>query len=143
MTDYLARNRSEGTFTPEQLFAGEAPIQTEGGHTVVSGQNLAQYTIVAYTAAGKLTKWDDTAVADADASADTVNLPTTVAQPAGVLMHACDASGGDVTGQAIYLTGCFSDEALTWPTALAAATTAARQASLRSFGARFTVARLG
>jgi hypothetical protein len=143
MTDYLAQNQSEGTFTPEELLAGGRVYQTEGGKTVVSGQNLARFTIVAYDANGKLTAWDDTAVADADASEDTVNLPTTVAKPVGVMLHACDASGGDKTGQAIAFDGCFSDQALVWPASLSAASTLLRQAALAKFGANFTVARLG
>lgn len=141
MPDYLAQNQTEGTYTPENLLAGEAPIQSQGGLIVVSGQNLPRFQIVAYDAAGKLTAWDDTAVADADATSDTVNIPTTVAKPAGILLHACDASGGDKAGQAIYSAGCFNHELLTWPAGLT--TLIARRAALRNFGAPFTVGALG
>jgi hypothetical protein len=144
MPDYLASNTDLGAWNEEQVFAGEADIVTEGGKTVVSGQNLARFTIVAYDAAGKLTKWDDTAVSDVDSQSDTViNLPTTVAKPVGILMHAVDATAADKTGAAILVGGVFNDAILVWPSDLVSATTLARQVALAKFGAPFRVAALG
>lgn len=61
MPDYLAQNQDEGTFTPEQLFAGEGPIVTRGGDTVASGQNLSRFHLVAMNEDGELVAWNNVA----------------------------------------------------------------------------------
>jgi hypothetical protein len=60
MTEYLAQNADEGTFTPAELFAGEEPIVTRGGETVALGQNLAAKQIVAMNEDGELVAWAPT-----------------------------------------------------------------------------------
>jgi hypothetical protein len=137
--DYLAQNQSEGSWAPEGLRAGDQPLKTRGGETLVTGQNLARLTIVAYDATNKLTQWDHTAVADADASGDTVNLPTSVAYPVGVLIEATDATSADKT-VSLYTEGCFNHELLVWPSALD--TLAKRRAALTRFHATFSVDKL-
>lgn len=60
MTEYLAQNQDEGTFTPAQLFAGEEPVVTRGGETVALGQNLAAKQIVAMNEDGLIVAWSPT-----------------------------------------------------------------------------------
>lgn len=99
MTDLLAQTGTE-TFTPEQLFAGDANVIT-APHTLVSGQNLAQYAVVGrVTASGKL-KVCDLAALDGSAVAF------------GILVNAVDASGGD-KACTVYVAGDFNRAALAW-----------------------------
>lgn len=106
MGDYLAQNNDEGTYTPEQLLAGEAPITTQGGYTVITGQNLARLTVVGeITASGKLTAWDP-------AAADGSEVPC------GILIEAIDATAADKDGASIYTGGIFNHEVLVWPAAI-------------------------
>jgi hypothetical protein len=72
----------EGTFTPDQLYAGEADIVTTQGVVNSNQPALAQYTVVALVA-GKLIAYDKEAgVTGADL-------------PYGVLPHAIPDSGSD------------------------------------------------
>lgn len=103
-------------FTPVNLFAGDADVRTNNG-TVLSGQVLAQYAVVARNPAGKLIAHDPTAVADLDASADTVNVPTVTSKAIGIMAYACDATAGDTAGS-YYTAGDFNHETLIWHASL-------------------------
>lgn len=99
MANLLASTATE-TFTPEQLFAGSADIVTQAV-TVLSGQNLTQYSVVGrVSATGKI-----------KLSATTANDGSQV--PIGILVNAVDASGGDKAGT-IYIGGDFNRAALVW-----------------------------
>lgn len=99
MANLLASTATE-TFTPEQLFAGSADVVTQAV-TIVSGQNLAQYTVVGRIATGGKVKI--AAIGAVDGSAT----------PIGILVNAVDASGGDKAGT-IYIGGDFNRAALVW-----------------------------
>ena len=112
-SDLLAGSATS-TFTPVELLAGDEPVRTLGGQTLVAGQNLAQFTVVGrITASGKLTAWNP---AGNDGSQIAV----------GILVHATDATLADKSCQ-IYTAGMFNVAALVWPAG--AATLAARQAA--------------
>lgn len=112
--DNLLAGNSSTTFTPVELLAGNAPVHTQSGQTLVTGQNLAQFTVVGrITASGKLTAWDP---AGNDGSQYAV----------GILVHATDATSADKTCQ-IYVSGVFNVAALVWPAGTT--TLAARQAA--------------
>ena len=115
MTDfvnYAYGNTSAGTYTPSQLFAGDGDVRTLD-ITVKSGQNLTAGTVVSQDTAGKIVTHDPTAVADLDASGDTVNVPTVVAKAIGIMALDVDASSADKAGT-IYISGTFNIAALTW-----------------------------
>lgn len=96
---YLASSGTE-TFTPTQLFAGDADVITQPV-TVKSGSNLAQYTVVGrIDATGKIVACD---LAANDGSQRAI----------GILVNAIDASGGDKAGT-IYIAGDFNRAALVW-----------------------------
>lgn len=97
--DFLAKTETEA-FTLEQLFAGTADVITQP-ITVVSGQNLVQYTVL-----GKITASNKFAVCNPGA-----NDGSQVA--VAILCHATDASGGDKAATA-YFAGDFNQEALFW-----------------------------
>lgn len=102
MSDFLASSNaaSPDAYTPTQLLAGEAEVTTDIGK-LVSGQNLAKYTVVGrITASGKLTQWTPGA---ADGSQVAI----------GILVHATDASGGDKAAQ-FYRSGIFNIDVLGW-----------------------------
>jgi|GEM_PF-618904 len=92
------------------IVLGGSPV-TENG-TLVSGQDLADYTVLGrITASGKL------AAADQDASDGREN-------PIGVLVHAVDASGGDKACQ-FYTGGTLNADLLVWDAGYTAAMQAA------------------
>lgn len=104
------------TFTPTNLFAGDADIRTNNG-TVLSGQDLPQFRVVARNAANKIVTHDPTAVVDVDASGDTANVPAPQAKAIGIMVYACDATSGDTDGQ-YYTAGDFNHESLGWHASL-------------------------
>ena len=89
------------TVVPANLIAGHAPeIATENG-TLITGQNLANFTVLGrITASKKLTKCDPAA---ADGSQTAV----------GILVHAMDATSADKAVQ-FYKAGNFFADALVW-----------------------------
>lgn len=89
------------TITPANLIAGHTPeIATESG-TLITGQNLSNFTVLGrITASKKLTQCDPAAV---DGSA----------VPVGILVHAMNATAADKTVQ-FYKVGCFFAAALVW-----------------------------
>lgn len=126
--NWQAATQSEGSFTPTQLFTAEDEIKTQPA-IVLTGQNLAFGTIVAYNAADKIVPW---APAASDATA----------QPVGVLATAINTTtpeAGDRHAE-IYVGGCFNPELLIWPAALD--TYAERAAALNKAAAPFRVKRL-
>ncbi len=126
-TDWKAAAQPEGSFSPTQLFTAEDDIKTTPA-TVLTGQNLAFGTIVAFNAAGKLVPW-------APAAADVT------AEPVGIIATAINTTNpaGDRMAE-IYVGGCFNPDLLIWPAALD--TWLERDSVLRSKHAPFRVKRL-
>lgn len=127
MSDNLAGfDGSRGSHTPFHLFAGDAPVVTDRA-TVASGEDLEQYTVVAFDADGKLVAWDPTATTTidvTDVAVDTLSggtgsaeIPGPESKAIGVLMYAVDATEGDAPGM-YYSAGFFNHEALVWPEAV-------------------------
>ena len=85
------------TFTPEELFAGQAS-EYRRPCTVKSGQNLAKNTVVMSDAAGKVVIHDG----------------VTTKKVKGVLIAAVDASAADTAGM-LYCDGDFISTKLVWP----------------------------
>lgn len=86
------------TYTPNNLFAGDAPIRTLPV-TVLSGQNLPAYSVV-----GKIStsgKYVLSVVGAGDGSES----------PDGILVNTVDASSGDTQG-IIYIAGDFNYNSL-------------------------------
>lgn len=100
--DFLAQSDlNSDSFTPEQPFAGSSDIVTKPD-TLASGQNLAQYAVVArITASGLLTVWNP---AGNNGSQYAV----------GILCHAINASAANKACE-IYTGGSFNTAALVWP----------------------------
>lgn len=91
--------KSEGTFTPDRLIAGDNPVVTRS-ITLVSGQNLARGSVVGIiTASGKYTL----AAAALSNGAQTPNA---------ILAEDVDASAGDKT-TLVYEKGTFNEGAIT------------------------------
>lgn len=112
--DNLLAGTDSSVFTPVELLAGDAKVQTNGGQTLITGQNLAQFTVVGrITASGKLTAYAPAAV---DGSQIAV----------GILVHAINATSADKSCQ-IYTAGIFNVDALVWPGSVT--TLAAKQAA--------------
>ena len=84
------------TYTPKRLIAGADPDVVTKPCTVLSGQNLAQYTLVESDAAGKM---------KAHAGVNKV---------AGILVNAVDASAADTAG-VVYIAGDFFGDQLVFP----------------------------
>lgn len=97
----LAYAGAEDAFTPFQLFAGDTPAVATTQAVVLTGQNLAIFTVVQENAAGKIVVWD------------AVTGPT-IATPIGIMAQPINASAADVTGP-IYVAGHFNEAALVWP----------------------------
>lgn len=117
----------EDSYSPTQLFTAEDEIKT-GAATVLTGQDLAALTIVAFNAADKLVPW-------APAASDSTAVPV------GVLATSINTTSpaGDRFAP-FYEGGCFNPNLLVWPAALD--TFAERNAALRKAGAPFRVKRL-
>jgi hypothetical protein len=83
------------------------PVLTQTG-TLITGQNLAKYTVLGrITASGKLTQADQDAV---DGSQN----------PVGILIHDVHADGADAACQ-MYTGGKFNGDLLTWDAGFTAA----------------------
>lgn len=101
---YKAGSRDLGSVDPDQLFAGEADIVTDYG-TMLTGQNLAQYTVLAKNAAGKLVPWAPAAVDGTQIAHSILALSVNTTSPAG------DQS------VPIFIGGVFNEARLVWPAA--------------------------
>lgn len=108
-------NGARGTFTPFNLFAGETPRIVTDSAQVAFGQNLAQYTVVAFNASGLLVAHDPGGVA-----------PTN--SPVGILPEAVNATAA-ACWTPYYAAGFFNHAALVWHASLT--TLAARKLAVR------------
>lgn len=101
----VAGNTNVGTYTPEELLAGDAEIITEP-EVVVSGAGaLAQYTVVGkVTASSKLVAHNPAAVDGSEVAY-------------GILTEAVDATAADVN-VAVYTGGYFNHAQLVWDATL-------------------------
>lgn len=107
MSDFLAGAEVDTPYSPIQIHAGSHPVLTEPG-TLVTGQNLAAFTVVARVAAsGKLTQWAPGGSGGAE-------------QAVGILLHSINASAADKACE-IYTAGVFNTLALVWPGGVTAA----------------------
>ena len=95
------------TYTPQKLFAGDHPRVVTQPCTVLSGQDLAAFTIVESDADGKLIT--HAGFVD-DGTATTIDITAPVV---GVLTAAVDASAADVDGT-VYTSGYFFASQLIW-----------------------------
>ena len=86
------------TYTPKRLIAGSDPDIIVRPGTVVTGQNLAQYTLLESDVAGK---W---------------KVHGGVNKVAGILLNAVDATSADKAAQA-YIAGDFFADQIVWPSA--------------------------
>ena len=100
MQDIASGAENLGTYTPVQLFAGQAPIISDSV-VVASGQNLAKYQVFAIVG-GKAVAFDSTDAAGAEVAA-------------GIMAQAVDATDGDARGPAFF-GGFFNHAALVWDT---------------------------
>ncbi|HEY1035553.1 MAG TPA: head decoration protein [Pseudoxanthomonas sp.] len=106
-TNNQAGFSNEGTFTPDDLHAGDFPIRTRKV-TLVSGQNLIRGALLGQiTTGGKYTL-------SASASSDGSQTPK------AILADDVNASGGDKDA-IVYLSGDFNEDALTYGTGHTAA----------------------
>lgn len=99
-------------FLPDQLIAGPYPIATDSV-TIVSGAGV----LARGTALGRITasgKYNKSATAAGDGSQTII----------AVLADPVDATSADVAGAAVYLTGEFNSNAMTFGTGWTAATAA-------------------
>lgn len=91
---------SEGTFTPDNLIAGDNIRPITRSVTLVSGQNVVRGTVLGIiTATGKYT----TSLAAASNGSQT---------PKAIAAEDCDASGGDKV-TLVYIAGEFNENELT------------------------------
>jgi hypothetical protein len=106
--------QNEGTFIPDALFAGDFERVTDS-ITLIDGQNLSRGAVLGkITASGKYTL----SLAAAEDGSEV---------PCAILAADTDASEGDVT-TAIYHTGVFNQDALTFGTGHSKTTAATRDA---------------
>lgn len=105
---------TEGTYTPENLLAGEAPLITDYG---VAGGEFAKYTVLGrFTANGRYAPWDP-------AGEDGEEVAVAIAATEGA---------GDGEKCAVYVGGFFNHAALTWHSGTT--TLAARKAAFGDTG---------
>lgn len=125
--DWIAGMQAEGSYSPTQLFTAEDEIKTTPA-LVLTGQNLAVLTIVAFNVANKLVPWDPVQT-------------DSRAVPVGVLAMGANTTTpvGDRQFE-IYVGGCFNPDLLVWPASLD--TWLERDAALRVASAPFRVKRL-
>jgi hypothetical protein len=96
-------NSSAGTFTPDELIAGDAKIEAREG-TILSGQNVLRGTVLGkITASGKYVK-------SLSASVDGSQVPN------AILLEDVDATSADKVG-AVALSGTFNENSLILGTA--------------------------
>lgn len=97
---------STDAYTPRELFAGDAPINTNA-HTFASGLTLAINSIVAFNGSGELVEW-------APGATDGTEVAV------GITCEAVDTTGGAAVNP-IYEGGYFNTDALNWPDGTTAA----------------------
>lgn len=139
--DWKAGAQAEGSFAPTQLFTAEDEIKTKPA-MVLTGQNLAFGTIVAYNAADKIVPWAPAATVAVVGGASAQTAPAPESKPVGVIATAINTTtpvAGDRHAE-IYVGGCFNPDLLIWPAALD--TYLERAAALDKGGAPFRVKRL-
>ncbi len=91
------------TYTPDNLIAGDFPVETSTV-TIVSGQNLTRGALLGkITASGKFTL-------SASGAGDGSEVPI------AVLAEDTDASGGDVSNVPVYVSGDFNEGQVTFGT---------------------------
>lgn len=100
--------QTEGTFTPDNLSAGDYPVRTRKV-TIISGQTLVRGAAVGLITASS--KWNLSLSAASDGS-QVIR---------GILAEDIDASAGDKEA-VIYISGDFNEDAITFGTAHTAAT---------------------
>ncbi|MGL6222783.1 MAG: head decoration protein [Steroidobacteraceae bacterium] len=100
--------QTEGTFTPDNLSAGDYPVRTRKV-TIVSGQNLVRGALLGQITTGG--KYNLSLSAASDGSQT----------PRAILAEDIDASGGDKEA-VVYISGDFNERAITYGTAHTAAT---------------------
>lgn len=136
----IAGSEYPSAFAPFDLLAGEATVETDRA-TVASGQNLAQFQVVAMNASGELVAWNPAATAtvtDGDATpGGTLQIPVGASRAIGIMTQAVNATSGALPG-AFYRGGNFNHEALVWPGSVT--TLAARRAAFA--GTPITVSQL-
>lgn len=93
-------NINEGTFTPDNLFAGSFPVVTDQV-TIASGQNLKRGAVL-----GKITASGQYVLSDAGATDGSQT-------PVAILAEDVDASSGDKEAT-VYLTGEFNARRITY-----------------------------
>lgn len=96
---------STDAYTPNELFAGDAPVITNA-RTVATGLTLVANSIVALNGSNELVEWVPGA---ADGTANAV----------GITCEAIDTTAGAAM-HPVYEGGYFNTDALNWPTATAA-----------------------
>lgn len=102
--DTKAKFATEGTYTPDNLIAGNAHLLVARKVTIISGQNVVRGAVLGkITASGKYSL----SLSAATDGSETPDL---------ILAEDCDASAGDKTALA-YARGDFADIALTLGTA--------------------------
>lgn len=100
--DFNPALSSEGTYTPDELIAGDHPIRTRGV-TILSGETVSRGDLLGIiTASGK-------AILSASAAGDGSEVPTCIAG------EDIDASGGDAESFA-YIAGDFNEDQMTFGT---------------------------
>lgn len=112
--DIAAGQTVLGTFTPVQLYAGEAPITTND-YEIATGVSVVKYGVYALDATGKVIVWDPAGSAPA-------TTPRVIASQAG-------AAGDRIS---FFDGGNFNHAALTWPASLT--TFEQRRAAFNSTG---------
>jgi len=95
-----AQLKTEGTFQPDALLAGDAAEANIKKVVLIAGQNLKRGALLGMITASKKTTLSLAASADGSE------------QPDLILAHDVDASAGDVEAMAYY-TGTFNSKALT------------------------------
>ena len=108
--NYLAGDGDLGSSEPFHLFAGEAPILTDGG---LFAEDVEIYTVIAKNAAGAFVKHDPTATTGAGTEEDPT-VPAPQALAIGITAQPVKNGG---TGP-YYFGGIFNGEALKWHTSL-------------------------
>lgn len=93
----------EGTSAQDNLIAGDFPLRTIDV-TISSGQNLTRGALL-----GKITSGGEF-ILSLSAAGDGSQTP------AAILAKDVDASGGDVAGVPVYVSGDFNERALTYGT---------------------------
>lgn len=108
---------TEGTFTPDNLVAGDYPMVTEQV-TIKSGQNLKRGAVL-----GRVTSSGEYRLSATPAAVGEEGSET----PRRILLHDTDASGG-AKAAPVAVTGEFNARALTFGTGHSATTTATKDA---------------